>query len=56
MMKIKILKKVKENLRVGQVIEIEDIKNIPTDQFWRARLKDSKIDNCIEIIKTKNKK
>ncbi len=55
-MKIKILKKVKEKLQIGQILEIEDINGIPTNQFWRARIKDSKIDNCIEIIKTKSKK
>ena len=50
-MKIKILKKIKTGLKIGQHLEIEDINGLPTDQFWRARLKDSEIDNCIEIIK-----
>jgi hypothetical protein len=50
-MKIKILKKLKSGLRISQYLEIEDKNGLPTDQFWRARLKDSKSDNCIEIIK-----
>jgi len=37
------------------VIEIEDIDGVPLDRFWRARLKDSEIDNCIEIITPKKK-
>lgn len=37
------------------VIEIEDIDGVPLDRFWRARLKDSEIDNCIEIITLKKK-
>ena len=35
------------------IINLECDKNsIPLDQFWRNRLKDSKIDNCVEIIKS----
>lgn len=44
----------------GVVIEVEaDRDLIPLDKFWRKRLKDSAIDNCVEIIKqnsTKSKK
>jgi hypothetical protein len=39
----------------GSIIEIEDVDNIPIDQFWRNRLKDSAIDNCVEIILTQKK-
>lgn len=40
----------------GREINIEvDSKNIPLDRFWRARLEDSKIDNCVEVIKRKPK-
>lgn len=38
------------------IIEVEDIDNIPTDLFWRNRLKDSAIDNCVEIVLTKKDK
>jgi len=37
----------------GQEIPIEDINGIPTDPFWRRRLKDAEIDNCVEIVQTK---
>lgn len=38
------------------IIEVEDIDNVPTDLFWRNRLKDSAIDNCVEIVLTKKDK
>ena len=59
-MKIKILKSFKHpelgSLQEGQEIEIETIDELPTSQFWRNRLKDSVIDNSVEIIKTKKEK
>lgn len=40
----------------GREIEIKVDKNkIPLDRFWRARLEDSKSDNCIEIVKETKK-
>jgi hypothetical protein len=34
-----------------QILEIEaDQNNIPLNHFWRNRLADSVIDNCVEII------
>jgi len=57
---IKILKEIKDPklgvLKEGEEIQIETIDNVPTSQFWRNRLKDSVIDNAIEIIKTKKNK
>ena len=59
-MKIKILKSFNDPklgiLKEGQEIEIETIDDVPTSQFWRNRLKDSVIDNAVEIIKTKKEK
>jgi len=26
-------------------------KGVPLDKFWRNRLRDSKVDNCIEVVK-----
>jgi hypothetical protein len=42
----------------GSIVTLEcDSNSIPLDFFWRSRLKDSKIDNCLEIInQTKTKK
>ena len=57
---IKILKEIKDPklgaLKEGQEIQIETIDNVPTSQFLRNRLKDSVIDNAVEIIKTKKGK
>ena len=57
---IKILKQIKDPelgiLKEGEEITIEDIDELPISQFWRNRLKDSVIDNAIEIIKTKKLK
>ena len=45
-----------KNIRVGDIVQIEiDTNGIPLDQFWRRRLKDSKLDNCVEIINSKKK-
>ncbi len=53
--------KVNQNLRTpkgkvleGTIIELEcDSQNIPLDSFWRNRLIDSALDNCVEIYKSK---
>ena len=37
----------------GQEITIADVDGIPTDSFWRRRLKDAEIDNSIKIVQTK---
>lgn len=43
-------------LEVGQELEIKtDKKGVPLELFWRNRVKDSVIDNCISI-QGKNKK
>lgn len=45
------------NLKINNVpgfsgtITIEDNAGIPVDRFWRNRLKDAKIDNCVEVVK-----
>lgn len=35
-------------------LEIDSEKTIK-DRYWRRRFKDSKIDNCVEIVKTEKK-
>lgn len=38
-------------------VEIKtDVNNIPLERFWRRRLKDAKIDNCVEIVKISESK
>lgn len=40
--------------KAGSIISLEsDVNNIPLDRFWRFRLKDSAIDNSIEVITDK---
>ncbi len=43
--------------KAGDIIEISTDKiGVPLDAYWRNRLKDSEIDNCIEILVKNNKK
>jgi hypothetical protein len=37
------------------IIEIDEIDGEPASNFWRNRLKDSAIDNCVEIVSTQKK-
>lgn len=42
------------NLKKGSIIQLlVDENNIPLDLYWRRRLKDSEIDNCVEIVGNK---
>jgi hypothetical protein len=35
----------------GDIIEVDaDEKGTPLEQFWRRRLTDAAIDNCVEIV------
>ena len=39
-------------LGAGSVTSIKtDDNGIPLDRYWRNRLKDAEIDNCVEIIR-----
>lgn len=38
----------------GAIIDIQvDEKGTPLKLFWRARLRDAEIDNCVEIVEQK---
>ena len=54
-MKLKILKKLsylKRDYKENEIVEVKSDKHgTPLDSFWRNRIKDSEIDNCVEIIK-----
>lgn len=39
----------------GTEFEVKTKDGIILDPFWRARLKDSEIDNCVSIVKPKPK-
>jgi len=40
----------------GAIIDVESVANIPSELFWRKRLNDSLIDNCVEIVKQRKRK
>ncbi len=31
-------------------ITVPDKNGVPLDQYWRRRLRDAKIDNCVEVV------
>lgn len=36
--------------KAGSVVTVEvDANGVPVDQFWRRRVRDAKIDNCISL-------
>jgi len=37
------------------IIEIDELDGEPASNFWRNRLKDSAIDNCVEIVSIQKK-
>jgi len=42
--------------KAGVELDIKTDENgIPLEKYWRRRFRDAKIDNCIEIKKTKKK-
>lgn len=44
----------KGKLLKGAIVSVESDKNgIPIDLFWRNRVKDSAIDNCVEVLEEK---
>ena len=53
-MKIKVEKDLKHPIlgliQAGSEIEITDNEGVPTEIFWRNRLRDSAIDNVISIV------
>jgi len=55
-MKIKINKNFSGH-KAGDIVNIESQGDVPIENFWRRRLRDSAIDGCCEIvIETKKKK
>ena len=48
-MKIEVLVKTGPH-KVGDIVEVTDVKGVPTDQYWRRRLRDAKVDNCCRVV------
>ena len=47
-----------QGYEAGREVTIEcDRSGVPLEKFWRRRLKDAQIDNCLEVVKpSKSKK
>lgn len=57
-MQLKLNQNIKYNKKVflkDSVITVESKDDLPVDRFWRRRLKDAAIDNCVEVLKTNKK-
>jgi len=41
----------------GRTVTVQtDASGVPLEKFWRRRLRDAKIDNCVEVIKSSRRK
>jgi len=41
----------------GRTVTVQtDTSGVPLEKFWRRRLRDAKIDNCVEVIKSSGRK
>ncbi len=50
-MKLKLNKPMK-GYEAGRELSIQtDVAGVPLEKFWRRRLRDAKIDNCVEVVK-----
>lgn len=34
----------------GQILKLKFKNGVPVDRFWRRRLQDARIDNCVQVI------
>jgi hypothetical protein len=39
----------------GDVINVSTVDGLPVNKFWRNRVYDSKIDNCVEFVESQEK-
>lgn len=51
-----IIKKSFDGYKEGTEIDIESVNKTPTDMQWRRRLKDAKMDGCVEVVKPEKKR
>jgi len=41
----------------GRTVTVQtDASGVPLEKFWRRRLRDAKIDNCVEVVKASRRK
>lgn len=48
-MKVKVLTDSLPGMTRDEIIEVPDIDGIPSEQYWRRRLKDAQTDGCCEV-------
>ena len=49
---IKVLKEIPGH-KAGVTVKVQVNGKIPVQKFWRDRLRDAAIDNCVEIVKAR---
>ena len=49
---IKVLRDI-PGYKAGKTVKVQATNGIPALRFWRDRLRDARIDKCVEIVKTK---
>lgn len=49
------LKDKNRTYKKGGMVKVKMKDDVPVNKFWRDKLKDSKIDNCMELVETKKK-
>lgn len=54
-MKLKILTAMAGHA-AGATITVKDIGGVPTDPFWRRRIRDAEIDGCVEVKSNRSAK
>lgn len=50
--KLKVLKDIPGH-KAGKVVDVEVNGGIAVDKFWRKRMRDAAIDQCVEVVKAK---
>ena len=41
-----------DGYQAGQTVAVQtDRANVPLERFWRRRIKDAEIDNCVEVVR-----
>ncbi len=55
-MKIKVLADSFPGMTRDEIVEVPEVDGIPSEQFWRRRLKDAQTDGCCEVVQPEPEK
>lgn len=55
-MKIKVLTDSFPGMVRDEIVEVPEVDGIPSEQFWRRRLKDAQTDDCCEVVRPESTK